>query len=250
MLKTFDAFAPSARLAEGGRVALYAAPRVDDPLWVFGSAVIGYDAVSGERLMSAPPLGLERELWDGLTADPRRYGFHATLKAPFRLAHRDGLPELRAALRRFCGETVPLAPFRLEVKALGEFLALVPAPAPSELSDFAASVVTSFDGFRAPLSQAERKRRLAEKLDAGRLAYLERYGYPYVFEFFRFHMSLTGKVPDTSLREELRAALAEVFWRETGNAPFALDALALFVQPDQGTSFRIAHREALSGTPA
>jgi hypothetical protein len=250
MLKTFDAFAPSARLAEGGRVALYAAPRADDPLWAFGSSVIGYDAVSGERVASAPPLGLSRDVWDGLTADPRRYGFHATLKAPFRLARPDGLAELRAALRRFCGATAPLAPFRLEVKVLGEFLALVPAPAPFELSGFAASVVTSFDNFRAPLSEAERERRLAEKLDAGRLAYLERYGYPYVFEFFRFHMSLTGKVRDAQLREELRAALAEAFRRETGDAPFSLDALALFVQPEQGASFRIAHREALSGAPA
>jgi hypothetical protein len=236
-------------LTEDGRVALYAAPETHDPLWAFGSRTIGYDAVTGATFSAPPPLGLTQELWDGLTAEPRRYGFHATLKAPFRLSDSHRLATLRPALRSYCETNRALAPFRLEVSAIGEFLALTPSPAPPELSPFAASVVTSFDGFRAPLSPAERERRLAARLSERQTQHLERFGYPYVLEDFRFHMSLTGKVPDASLREELRGALSEALRREAGNVTFGLDALVLFVQEGPGASFRIEHREALTGVP-
>jgi len=59
---------------------------------------------------------------------------------------------------------------------------------------------------------------------------------------FRFHMSLTGKVADEVLREELRQALAASLRRETGGAPFGLDSLVLFVQPAPGEPFAIRER--------
>jgi Protein of unknown function (DUF1045) len=118
------------------------------------------------------------------------------------------------------------------------------------LATFAADVVTAFDGFRAPLNAAERERRLAARLSERQRDHLERYGYPYVLEEFRFHMSLTGKVHDAGLREELRLALAEAHERETGGAPFRLDALVLFVQPGPGERFIIRERHALKGPTA
>ena len=152
-------------LASSGRVAIYAAPRPEDPLWLFGSAMIGYDAATGEAVARRPPLGLKPECWSALTADPRRYGFHATLKAPFALANTTALEHLSQAIRVFCEGTVALPPFELGVRVIGEFLALVATGAPSELQSFAASVVTGFDRFRAPLSPAERGRRLAAALE-------------------------------------------------------------------------------------
>jgi putative phosphonate metabolism protein len=234
-------------LATDGRVAIYAAPHPDDPLWAFGSRVLGYDAVSGALLPSPPPLRLDQACWDDLTAEPRRYGFHATLKAPFRLADGHSPDKLSAALSSYGAERRALAPFRLEIRAIGEFLALVPESAPEALGRLAADIVISFDGFRAELSQAERERRLAARLDARQKDYLDRYGYPYVLEEFRFHMSLTGKVRDPALREELRLALREKLQSEVRDTAFNLDALVLFAQPRAGEPFLIRERHMLQG---
>ena len=237
-------------LAADGRVAIYAAPHPGDPLWAFGSAVIGYDAATGEILSRTPPLGLKHGCWAALTADPRRYGFHATLKAPFRLGDRLDTGHLSEAVRLFGDGMQTLAPFALEVRAIGEFLALVPTSAPDELQSFAASVVTSFDPFRAPLSDGERERRLAAGLSERQIGNLEKWGYPYVLEDFRFHMSLTGKIRDATLRNELKIALAESLHRETGTTEFTLDALVLFVQRASGAPFLVHARHKLNGRAA
>ena len=234
-------------LGAHGRVAIYAAPRPDDPLWTFGSAVIGYDAASGEAVPRTPPLGLTHECWAALTADPRRYGFHATLKAPFRLRDRFDIGRLSEAVRLFSDGAQALAPFALDVRAIGEFLALVPTSAPGELHSFAASVVTSFDPFRAPLSAGERQRRLAAGLSEQQIGNLDQWGYPYVLDEFRFHMSLTGKIRDETLRSELKDALAESFLYETGTVEFTLEALVLFVQHALDAPFLIHGRHKLNG---
>ncbi|HEV3246121.1 MAG TPA: DUF1045 domain-containing protein [Beijerinckiaceae bacterium] len=234
-------------LAAEGRVAIYAAPLPEDPLWAFGSSVIGYDAATGEAVSRSPPLGLTLEHWAALTADPRHYGFHATLKAPFRLAENAKPQHLSEAVRGFCEGGRALTPFALEVRMIGDFLALVPVSAPDDLDPFAASVVTGFDEFRAPISPAERERRLAAALSERQIRNLDQWGYPYVLEDFRFHMSLTGKVRDEGLRHELKEALAESFHRETGGAAFALDALVLFTQKARGEAFRVHERHAMNG---
>lgn len=234
-------------LAPEARVAIYAAPRREDPLWAFGSRILGYDAATGELNQATPPLDLAPERWKALTEEPRRYGFHATLKAPFRLASGRSLDDLSRAVASYCADTRALAPFELEVRAIGEFLALVPIEAPQALVRLAADVAISFDGFRTELTDAERERRLAAKLSARQTEYLERFGYPYVLEEFRFHMSLTGKVPDAILREELRLALAEKLRRSTASPAFALDALVLFVQPTPSERFSIRERHSLEG---
>lgn len=107
--------------------------------------------------------------------------------------------------------------------------------------------MTSFDGFRAPLSLDERDRRLAAGLSGRQIGNLDKWGYPYVLEDFRFHMSLTGKVRDEGLRHELKEALAESFHRETGGAAFVLDALVLFTQKARGEAFRVHERHAING---
>jgi putative phosphonate metabolism protein len=234
-------------LAAGGRIAIYAAPRPEDPLWAFGSSVIGYDAASGKPVSRPPPLEVALEHWAALTADPRHYGFHATLKAPFRLAENAKPQHLSEAVRGFCEGGQALNPFALEVRMIGDFLALVPVFAPDDLDSFAASVVTSFDGFRAPLSLDERDRRLAAGLSRRQIGNLDKWGYPYVLEDFRFHMSLTGKVRDEGLRHEMQEALAERIHRETGGAAFALDALVLFTQKARGEAFRVHERHAING---
>ena len=68
------------------RYAIYYAPDPASALWLFGSSVLGYDARTGRNVPLLAPAGISLADWEMATTDPRRYGFHATLKAPFRLA--------------------------------------------------------------------------------------------------------------------------------------------------------------------
>ncbi len=139
-----------------------------------------------------------------LTEEPRRYGFHATMKAPFRLDEKHSESDLLSALMHFSSSAAPVVIPRLKLHALGPFFALVPDEPVAALNQLANDVVVAFDRFRAPLSEVEIARRRPERLSEAQRHNVERWGYPYVFEEFRFHMTLTGPV-------EEKIALA---WRE------------------------------------
>ena len=80
------------------RYAVYLAPPPESALWRFGSDVIGRDAASGQQRPGFAAAGFDAEAWRDMTSEPRRYGFHATIKAPFRLADDASLSDLSAAL--------------------------------------------------------------------------------------------------------------------------------------------------------
>jgi hypothetical protein len=172
-----------------------------------------------------------------VTAEPRTYGFHATLKPPMRLAPGATEDDLLAACEALARHREPLAAGRLRVALLGDFVALVPASPPPELGLLAAECVAALDPLRALLSPAERARRRPERLDPRGRALLERWGYPYVFEAFRFHMTLTGRLAADE-RETWRARLAEAYDDEAG---LVVDALTLLRQ-DGTAPFRVVSR--------
>ena len=131
------------------RYAVYFTPAASHPLTEAGAAFLGRDAFTGAARSQPAIAGLSPADVAAATADPRRYGFHATLKAPF--ACRPGVSEgeILSAFHRFAaGCTAFRAP--LSVSTLDGFLALTPAaPAPA-LSALAADCVVAFDRFRAP----------------------------------------------------------------------------------------------------
>jgi hypothetical protein len=227
------------------RVAIYAAPQADDPLWAFGSRTIGYDAVTGLLLEDEPPLGLAPEAWRALTAEPRSYGFHGTLKAPFRLADEVRSTDLATAITLFCAQPRALICLPLKVAAIGAFLAVVPVEPSPALDRLAAEVVFAFESFRAPLEPDERARRLGMPLSERQLSHLDHFGYPYVLEDFCYHMTLTGKIADAGLRQELCQALGERLRARTAGT-FALQELVVFVQRAPTVPFRIASRHLLA----
>lgn len=220
------------------RYALYYAPAADSALWRFGSAVLGYDAVTGEDLPVLAPDGRDAGDWHALTEEPRRYGFHATLKAPFELAAGRSEGQLRAFAHNYAAglEAVPLA--GLSVNALGSFVALTPSIDSQALQRFAFSAVQAFEPFRAPLSEADMARRLRHPLTPAQRAYLEAFGYPYVGDAFRFHMTLTGSLP----REQgsaVRQALTEAYEEAVPPQPVVVDRIALFKQETRSSRFRL-----------
>lgn len=202
------------------------------------SSWLGWDAATG-RAVPQPDLPLDA---DALTAAPRKYGFHGTIKPPFALADGCSASDLAAALEAFCATQAPVEVPALEVRRLGGFVAFVPAVPSAALADLAGATVKTLDPFRAPASDSELARRRQAGLSPRQEALLQRWGYPYVMEEFRFHMTLTGRTPDAdTVRDVLAAHFAPVLPR-----PFEIDTLALMGEAENG-HFHLIQRCTLSG---
>jgi putative phosphonate metabolism protein len=227
------------------RLAVYFAPPCGSPLWEFGCRTIGYDAASGADVVQDPPAGFDAAGWSAATAEPRRYGFHATMKAPFALHTERRLEKLVAALHAFASKQRAVLIPHPVVRAMGRFVALVPAEQPPSLTDLAFAAVEHFEPFRAPLSAEDRARRLASsELTPRQTELLDVYGYPYVAEQFRFHMTLTGALPD-----DLRLSVVDVLAARHAAAapgPLLVDRIVLFGQETRDSRFRIVASASLS----
>ena len=231
-------------MTDAPRYAIYYAAAAGSALDRFGAGLLGHDALSGEELPF--PDGIEQFLpdWREITRDPRKYGFHATLKAPMVLADGMSEAELLAACAEFAAMPRPIPTFAPVVNAIGDFIAIVPSQPSAELQALAADAVSRFDGFRAPLTAGDRARRNPDRLPPRQREYLERWGYPYVMEEFRFHMTLTGRLP-AERRETVLAILRQRFAALNMNS-IAVDRLALFKQSDSGSQFRILQHHKLT----
>jgi putative phosphonate metabolism protein len=177
------------------RYAVYFSPAESHPLSKAAARWLGRDAFTGETWPTPEVEGLPAGAVEQLTAEPRRYAFHATLKAPFELAEAKSEADLVAELERFAIETMSFEIPKVVIGQLGRFFALVPELVYPELQDFAARVVERFEPFRAPLTEADIARRKPESLSPAQRANLDRWGYPHVMDEFSFHMTLTGRVP-------------------------------------------------------
>jgi putative phosphonate metabolism protein len=226
------------------RYAIYFVPAADTALYRFGAAALGYDCFAGADVPTFDALPVDADTWRELTGEPRRYGFHATLKAPFALAAERDEAELIAALERFAHAIDASATIGPEVRLLQRFVAIVPATENAAVCALAASCVAHFDGFRAPLTEAERGRRLAARLTERQIGYVEHWGYPYVLDEFRFHMTLTGAL-DPDRRQAILSYLQDSFSRVCGERPIPIDRLALLRQDGPDARFVvIAYKRA------
>jgi putative phosphonate metabolism protein len=218
------------------RYAIYFAPALHDPWWHAGSQWLGRDAFSG-ALCSQPLLsGLSVGEQQALTAAPRRYGWHATLKAPFVLAEGVQLADLRLALRALSWHFTPFTLPPLRVVLLDDFLALVPTEQCTELDFIARACVSQLHALAAPLSSADLARRRAAKLSDVEDAMLVAWGYPYVMDQFRFHMSLTGSLVDVPPPTIDVVHHAAQHWFAT-LPRCAFTSIALFAEPAPGADF-------------
>lgn len=182
---------------EWKRIAVYWAPC--GTLGKLGAEWLGWDLRGG------------REVDDPVVEAPgaRLYGFHATLKPPFRLAAGCTLADLRAAAKSLFATLRPVDLGHLEVDTLGDFCALRPMRTEG-IAQVAAAAVTGLDGFRATPAEEELARRRASGLTARQSALLDRWGYPFVLDEFRPHLTLSGAVPPHDLAERARAHFAPV----------------------------------------
>jgi len=227
------------------RYAIYYTPPRDSALGRLGIAWLGWDHYLGEPAALLETQRLTREQHMDVTASPRRYGFHATLKAPFRLAPGRSEGELCNALAEFCAGAAPVTLPGLFLGALGGFVALVPSQVPLALTDLAEACITRFDSFRLPPDPAELARRRAAGLTPAQDALLQRWGYPYVLEEWRFHMTLTDVLSNGSREQVMQELLPWV--TAFASEPLHIETLALFRQPNRETPFTVLRLFQLSG---
>lgn len=235
--------------AESPRYAIYFAPAPETALWRFGSAVIGYDAASGMDMPFLTTAGMSPAQWLALTDEPRRYGFHATLKAPFHLAPGRDEAQLLARVATVAASASAVVAQGLQVTALSRFIALTPTGDTSPLVALAAHATDALDDMRAPLSESDRARRLASPLTERQIAYLDRYGYPFVHEEFRFHMTLTGPAPQDTI-PSLRAVLSKSYDAAGVTHPVPIRSLAVFKQPRRNARFHVLAQVSLGPAAA
>jgi putative phosphonate metabolism protein len=233
------------RTADAPRYAIYFAPPEDSALHRIGSSWLGYDAAAGKDRSPDLPAEIAREDWRAATREPRPYGLHATLKAPFKLAPEKSESGLIAKLSVFATGRKPVVLPPPRLSRIGRFLALIPYGACPELSALAGDCVTMFDEFRAPPSEAELARRRAAGLTPRQEEMLCRWGYPYVLDEFRFHMTLLGPLADPEAGRFAKEL--EIRFRSVLSEPLRVGALSLFVQPSKEGRFRILRRFVLGG---
>jgi hypothetical protein len=177
-----------------------------------------------------------------ITAEPRRYGFHGTIRAPFRPA--DGVDDdlIRTAVSNLAARLYPVTCEGLRIEVLHGFIALTPVGCEAALLQLGAAVVEGTNDLRAPLTEAEIARRRPDRLSSRQRELLDRWGYPHVMEEFRFHLTLTDRLDDP---EPVRAAL-EGHFNPVLPRPFMVEDLCLFGE-DLSGRFHLIHRYALSG---
>jgi hypothetical protein len=213
-------------LPEPYRVAVYYAPAAEDPLWARGCRWLGRDPATGASLKQPDVEGIAAH-----TTDPRRYGFHATLKPPMRLAERldDFLSDVERLARRLESFDLPT----LSVQKISRFVALCPtAPSPA-LQALADACVTELDAHRRPEDPEALAKRAAGR-SIRQLGYLQRWGYPLVLEDWRFHMTLSNSTDHESLLPN-----AEKFFADALAMDRRVENLTVFVEHEPNTPFQI-----------
>jgi len=222
------------------RVALYYAPALDDPLWSLGAAWLGRDPETNAPLdqPDLPDIA-------AITSDARGYGFHATLKPPMRIVPGLGWDAVVTAADDIAATLPPFDLPRLEVADLQGFLALRDAEASPALQELSDACVRGLDHLRAPPSDAELARRRRSKLTPQQDAMLVRWGYPYVFETWFFHITLTRRLSLPELA--IYRPAAEAMFADVLRAPRRVVDICLFVQPTDGKPFTLAERLPLRG---
>lgn len=227
------------------RYAVYFAPPSDHLFARFGAAWLGRDALGGKPVPRPPLPGWIDTRLDAITAEPRRYGFHATLKPPFALAQGRSEEDLLDAIDALARTRGPVPLDSLGIASLGGFVALTLRARSGAVDALAAACVAELDRFRAPSDAAELARRRAAELTVRQSELLRLWGYPYVMDEFRFHMTLTGRL-EAAERDALMAALAP-HAAPALSQRLSIEDLCVFVEPAAGAPFTLRARFPLRG---
>lgn len=227
------------------RYAIYFSPARGSAWWRFGAGWLGRDETDNTALAPDEHTQLAGLVPGDITQKARRYGFHATLKAPFGLKNNVTPADLLARTKALAEKLRPVMLSPLTVVVLDNFVALVPAEDHTAVTQLASDCVTALDDLRRPLSEDDLARRRADTLDERGLALLQHYGYPHVLERFRMHFTLTDAVEPT-VAALVRQAVAARVGQLNAQAPLMLDRLCIFEEAAPGQALRRLHDVVLA----
>lgn len=228
------------------RYAIYYCPLFGSPWWDRGCRWVGRRAEDDCDVVQPVLDGIDPQAFRAITREPRRYGWHATLKAPFALRPEFDYSALRERVQGICRLRVPQDMPCLAVRRLGNFLALVPAEKSHALALTAQLCVTDLQDMVVPLAQAELDRRRRTPLTPRQDHLLLEWGYPFVLDEYRFHLSLTGSLDglsDASI-QALEAGARHWFG---ALPPLDFCTIAVFAEPSPGANFLLIEHFALGG---
>jgi putative phosphonate metabolism protein len=228
------------------RYAIYFVPERTSALYRFGASVLGYDSYSGQPCHFIDDA--DDTAWPAVVREPRLYGFHATLKAPFHLAESVNEDAMVRKFKQFSADQAAVLIGALAVREIGSFVALVPNSPRPLLDRLAQACVREFDRFRAPMSEQEYTRRLVPGLSERQTENLARWGYPHVFDDFRFHMTLTGSLPMAKRTKALQFLCAK-YEQLPGVASVVLDQIVIARQQEPRSPFEIFSNALLGRSP-
>ncbi len=212
----------------GSRYAIYFVPFTNTQLYILGCRWLGRNSLNGKILRQPRVKGISPVRMKKLTADPRFYGFHGTLKPPFFLRRDQTEQRLMSELKQFCESQKPFQT-SLKIGEISGFFALIENNMSPETQTLAEQVVSHFDDFRASPTSEELKRRRKAQLNPAQETNLVRWGYPYVMDQFRFHMTLSCKIIDPEEKVFIQKGLKTIF-SSALDAPLIIDAVTLFSQ--------------------
>ncbi|SPB17840.1 hypothetical protein NOV72_05043 [Caballeronia novacaledonica] len=218
-------------VARNPRVALYYAPPASSAWWRDGCEWLGRDPENGRETATAA---------HDVTHAPRRYGWHATLVAPFHVAPGIELADVLACARAWAS-LVPRFEMRVKAAELGRFVALRPAEANDDatLRTLAASALQALSALRKMPSHESIERRIADGMSARQIELLRAWGYPYVFDEYRFHMTLSDSLDDANVRASI---MSDWMKRIDTLGPLPVHGAALFIEPEPGAPFTLWQR--------
>lgn len=211
------------------RAAIYYTPHPCSQLSRAAAQWLGRDSISLCVAGYRPAQSVTFERYNQLVAGPFHYGFHATIKPPFQLVDGATLHQVAAKLRQFAQQQQRFTLPALEVTRLHDFFCLRLKNPCTKLDELAAATVEAFDGFRQPVDAEELKKRRAAVLSPRQEYLLQKWGYPYVMDEFRFHLSLTGRVVNKEesllLEQELEQRFPASYLQQN-----SFSTLSLFVE--------------------
>ncbi|RJG05663.1 phosphonate metabolism protein/1,5-bisphosphokinase (PRPP-forming) PhnN [Noviherbaspirillum cavernae] len=226
------------------RYALYFAPPPDSPWSAAGCRWLGRNAATGETGMRHQPSSIAPPLLARITTEARRYGFHATLKAPFHLAAGFSESHLLTMAAAFARLQRPVPLLGMHVSPVRGFLALCPSGPQHDIEALAMRCVSYFDILRAPPAARELERYTSRPLTARQSTLLLQWGYPYTDDEFRFHMTLTDALRGVNA-DVVHALTREAnvcFAAAMAATPLMIDALSIFREERPGAPLTIWQR--------
>jgi hypothetical protein len=214
------------------RLAIYYTPPDSSPLAIAAAKWLGRNSISLNESARKPLETLSPKRYGEIIASPFHYGFHGTIKPPFRLAPGVEAGQVRAKLRSFAAKYQSFTLPPLAVTYMHNFFCLKPTGPCKALDQLAADAVIHFHKFRRPANEMELERRRSAGLTPGQEKSLREWGYPYLMDEFRFHLTLTGKIDNEREKQILEKELQTRFSSDLlQSIPFS--SLCLFMEKNQ-----------------